>query len=317
MKYLFVSIIFLSSIYAQIITPVSTIKASGSVIDMVISDENLVTGTSNGSLEVYDIRTQKLLSKIQFPNITDFMGDEIAPKLFAVDYDKKSNSFLAVVQTSSGFREVHIIKDGKKEILISAKDKLFISKAKFVDENRVIIALLSNEYILMDIAQKKRIYRLHVSYSHFSDFMLSEDRTLLAGSSESGKITILHVDDGKVVKTLSGGNVDNVYKVDMKKDKVLCAGQDRRGIVYDKDMETFDRFDAHFLIYSGALSPSAKLAAFAFTEDNDIVVFDLSMKSKLYTLKGQKSTLNVIVFKNEKELISSSDDKFINIWRLK
>jgi len=316
MRYLLASFIFLSSMYAQVLSPMATIKAGGSVIDMVISDENLVMGTSNGSLEVYDIATQKQISKIKFPDITDFMGDEIAPKVFAVDYDKKSNSFLAVVQASNGSREIYVINDGKKKMLINAKDRLFISKAKFIDENRIIFALLSNEYILMDIAKKERTYRLHVSYSHFSDFTLNEDKTLLAGSSESGKITILHVDDGKIVKTLSGGNVDNVYKVDMKKDKVLCAGQDRRGIIYDKDMETFDRFDAHFLIYSGALSPSAKLAAFAFTEDNDIVVFDLSMKNKLHTLKGQKSTLNVIVFKNEKELISSSDDKFVNIWRL-
>jgi WD40 repeat protein len=147
--------------------------------------------------------------------------------------------------------------------------------------------------------------------------MLNEDKSLIAGSSESGKISIINVETGKVYKTLQGANVDNVYKVDFKKDKVLGAGQDRRGVVYDIDMETYSRFDGHFLIYAGALSPSAKKAAFAFTEQNDIVVFDLFRNKKVYTLRGQKSTLNSIVFIDENTLVSGSDDKNIMLWKFK
>ncbi len=78
----------------------------------------------------------------------------------------------------------------------------------------------------------------------------------------------------------------------------------------------YERYDGSFLLYAGALSPSLKFGAYAFNEQNDIVLFDLSTKSKVYTLKGQKSTLNTIVFASERELVSASDDQFIMIWRL-
>ena len=139
---------------------------------------------------------------------------------------------------------------------------------------------------------------------------------MVASSCESGEITIFDALSGKVIKVLKGGNVDNVYKVDFKKDAILCAGQDRRGIIYNLQSGAYERFDGSFLIYAGALSPSLNLGAFAFNEQNDIVLFDLVSKTKVHTLQGQRSTLNTIVFANDKELVSASDDQFIMIWRL-
>jgi len=317
MKWIISIFLLMMSIQADTIKPYDFIEAGGNVVDIVVTDDMLTVSTDKGAIESYSMSTKEELAKIEFPMITDFMGDSIYPKVFSTDYLKVSKKYLAVVQANSGYRELFVIKDGKKTELISAKDKHFISKAKFVDENRIMIALLSNEYILYDIKEKKELYRVHVSYSHFSDFMLSEDRSMLVGSSESGKITVLNVDSGKIIKTLKGGNVDNVYKVGIKNGKVLAAGQDRRGIVYDIDTGSFVRFDGHFLIYAGALSTDGKKAAFAFTEDNDIVVFDVFSERELYTLKGQKSTLNSIVFIDDKTIVSGSDDKFIMIWKLK
>lgn len=317
MKWLISIFLLIISVQADTIKPYDYIEASGNVIDIVVSDGMLIVSTDRGTIESYSMASKEQLMIEQFPMIKDFMGDDIYPKVFSTDYLKISKRYLAVVQGVSGSRELFIIKDGKKTKLISEKEKLFISKAKFVDENRIMIALLSNEYILFDINEKKRIYRLHVSYSHFSDFMLSLDKSMLVGSSESGEITVLNVENGKIIKTLKGANVDNVYKVDIKNSKVLAAGQDRRGVIYDLDTGSYSRFNGNFLIYAGALSPSAKLAAFAFTEDNDIVIFDIFSDKQLYTLKGQKTTLNSIVFIDENTLVSGSDDKFIMMWKLK
>jgi WD40 repeat protein len=298
------------------ITPKKIIEAGGNVQSIVLYGDKIVAGTSGGTIEVYKLSDSSLSYKVAFDTIKDFTGDNIPPKVFSVDMLEGTNIYLAVLQASSGARELVMVDNGVKKVLINASANKFITKAKFVDKNKILIALMSNELILWDIALGKELYITQPNPSHFSDFALNENKTIVASSCESGEITLSDVSSGKTIKVLSNGNVDNVYKVDFRNGKVLCAGQDRRGIVYDVKSGKFDRFDASFLIYAGALSPSSKLGAFAFNEQNDIVIFDLENKTKLHTLIGQKSTLNTIVFASEKELVSGSDDKFILIWRL-
>lgn len=296
------------------ILPRLMIEASGTVQQIALVDGKIIVGTSVGTLEMYKVDDASKLSQITFPKIKDFTGDEVAPKVFSVDMLGKT--LLSVVQASNGARELYLIEEGKPKVLIDAHSNFFISKAKFVDKNRILVALLSNELFLWDIKEKKEIYRVQPSSSHFSDFALNETKNMVASSCESGEITLFDASSGKVIKVLKGGNVDNVYKVDFKKEKILCAGQDRRGIVYNLQSGAYDRFDAPFLIYAGALSPSLNFGAYAFNEENDIVLFDLATKAKVHTLKGQKSTLNTIVFASERDLVSASDDQFIMIWRL-
>ncbi|AHJ12206.1 WD40 repeat domain-containing protein [Sulfurospirillum multivorans] len=314
MKYLLLLSVISSVLLSAELSPRSIIEAGGNVQQIVLVEGKIIAGTSAGTLEIFKMDDASKLSHTVFPKIKDFTGDEVAPKVFSVDMLDKT--LLAVVQASSGSRELYLVEEGKPKVLIDAHANLFISKAKFVDKNRILVALLSNEFLLWDVKEKKEIYRVQPSSSHFSDFALNETKTMVASSSESGEITLFDALSGKVIKVLKGGNVDNVYKVDFKKDAILCAGQDRRGIIYDLKSGSYDRFDGSFLIYAGALSPSLHLGAFAFNEQNDIVLFDLATKSKIHTLKGQKSTLNTIVFASDKELVSSSDDQFIMIWRL-
>lgn len=314
MNYFLLLGVIASLLFSAEMSPRSVIEASGNVQQIAYVDGNIIAGTSVGTLEMYKLSDATKLSSIEFPKIKDFTGDEVSPKIFSVDMIEKT--LLAVVQATNGSRELYIVEEGKPKVVIDSQANLFIAKAKFIDKNRILVALLSNEMLLWDVKNKKEIYRIQPNPSHFSDFALNENKTMTASSCESGEITLFDTQNGKIFKVLKGGNVDNVYKVDFKKEKVLCAGQDRRGIVYDVGSSAYDRFDGSFLIYAGALSPSLKWAAFAFNEQNDIVLFDLASKRKTHTLKGQKSTLNTIVFANDKELISSSDDKFIMIWRL-
>ncbi len=312
----FISLFFLSSLLFADISPRLMIQASGNVQNIVIHGQNIVAGTSVGTLEVYKISDASLVKKITFEPIKDFTGETIAPKIFSVDALEGADTYLSVVQASSGARKLVLIEKGIMRELISEKENLFINKAKFIDSNRILIALMSNELILVDTKSAQKRYQVQINPSHFSDFALNESKSLVASSCESGEITGSDVSTGKMLYVLSGGNVDNVYKVDFKNQKILCAGQDRRGIIYDTQSKSYERFDGSFLIYAGALSPSANLGAFAFNEQNDIVIFDVISKAKKHTLKGQKSTLNTIVFVNEKELVSGSDDQFILIWRL-
>ena len=51
-------------------------------------------------------------------------------------------------------------------------------------------------------------------------------------------------------------------------------------------------------------------------EQNNISIYNRQSKAKIAELKGQKSTLNNIVFKDENILFSSSDDSTILMWNL-
>lgn len=314
MKYAVLLSLWASWLLCAELSPSRVIETRGNVQQIAVVDGAIIAGTSAGTLETYALNDASKHAVFTFESIKDFTGDSVLPKVFSVD--KLDQTLLAVVQASNGARELCLVRDGKVNVLIDAHANLFISKAKFIDANRILVALLSNEIFVWDIKAQKELYRIQPSLSHFSDFALNETKTMVASSSESGEVTVFDAFSGKIIKVLKGANVDNVYKVDFKKERVLCAGQDRRGIVYTLQNGTYERFDASFLIYAGALSPELRLGAFAFNEDNDIVLFDLATHAKVHTLKGQKSTLNTIVFANERELVSSSDDQFIMIWRL-
>ena len=51
-------------------------------------------------------------------------------------------------------------------------------------------------------------------------------------------------------------------------------------------------------------------------EDNTITVFDTFTHTKKALLKGQKSTLNVMVFDDEHTLYSASDDNTVMVWKI-
>lgn len=71
------------------------------------------------------------------------------------------------------------------------------------------------------------------------------------------------------------------------------------------------------MLYSCALSPSANLAAVAYNIENDVLVYDVNTKDKLYALGNARATITKIIFLNEDELIVSSDSKKINYYKLK
>lgn len=310
---LFLSLCFLK---AEVLSPSSEIEAGGNVIDIVIQDGLLIAGTDGGTLEIYNEETLELQNSIFFEPIEDFMGNPMPSKVFSVDKISGSERYLALLQSPTSYRRLAIVQDGKIEYIIEESDRFMIKKAKFVSSSKVLLGLLSNELVLYDLEAKKSIYRFQLTQSHFSDFSLNEDKTIVASTDESGKVYLVDVTRGNVLQTYKGGNVDNIYKLDMKGERIITAGQDRRGIVYDRSSGKFDRYDADFLIYACALSPSSNLGALAFTEQNDIVIYELKSGRKLHTLRGQKSTLNSIVFVDEKKLYSASDDKFIMQWRL-
>ena len=295
-------------------SPVETIEVNGTAKDMVLSNGHLVIATDMGHIEVYDTAKHQKIEEISIPDVKDFMGDIMPARVMSTDVI--GEKYLLLSDSGKGGYSNLFFYDGNLKQLLSAEDKEAIIKARFVDDSHILLGYLSNEVALLDIKSKKERYRVQLSESKFSDFALNEDKSQAVFSCESGVLNVVDVQSGKILKELKGLNVDNVYKVDYKKSTVAAAGQDRRGALYDVTTGKGSYIQGDFLIYATALSPSASKVAFTMDEQNNISIYRTSDKSKIALLKGQKSTLNVIIFKDENRLYTSSDDSTVMVWDL-
>lgn len=313
--FVFLSIfLYLPNIFAKDLTPNYSLKTNGGVTDLVLKNENLYVATTDSSVDIFNINTKEKINSIKVPKIKDFMKDTIEARIYSIDI--LENSVLILSQGENGGRNIDIYEDGKLNKIIEDKDRLFIAYAKFLDENHIVYALLSNQIYLYDIKNKKVVSEVQISQSKFSNFKLNEDKSKIVIADESGILTLLNTKDLNPIKRFDTLNLDNVFQVDMKKDIFITAGQDRRCAIYSLDERISYYKEGSFLIYSAALSPSGKLAAFASDEENNVTIFNTTTKENLYKLTENKTTLTNILFINENEIFVSSDDEKINYYKL-
>ena len=315
-KLLWVLIMSVGLFAVESFEPVATIDLNGTAKDMVYVDGQLVIATDMGHIEVYKMPEREKVKEISIPDVKDFMGDVMPARVMSTDMIGQKYLLLSD-SGKGGYANLFIHENGKTVNVIGPEDHEALIKARFIDKDHVLLGYLSNEVALLDLKTRKEKYRIQLSESKFSDFALNEDKSLAVFSCESGVLSVVDVQSGKLVKTLEGQNVDNVYKVDFKHGMVSGAGQDQRGSLYDVKTGRGSYIKGNFLIYATGLSPSASKVAFAMDEKNNISIYDTFSKSKIALLKGQKSTLNVIIFKNENELFSASDDSTVMIWNMK
>ena len=316
MKFFIILLLIFTSLFAKSIhTPNAIFKADGSVTDIVYHNSKLYASTSVGVVNIFDIKTQKKIQTISVPKVKNFMGRDVDAKIYSVDILK--NKILLLAQASKGYREVYIFENSKLTKVISQEQKLSIAKAKFLDSKNIILALLGNDIISYNIMKKEKSWTTQASQSKFSNFTLNENKSQIVVADESGDLQIIDTKDAKHLKTLSGQNLDNVFAVDFKNGIVATAGQDRRAVIYNLVFNSAYYKKSSFLIYAIGLSPSAKLAAYASDEKNNVTLFNTSTKSKLGVYGQTKMTLTKILFISETQFFVSSDDKNINLYTIK
>ena len=313
-KLLFICFILFSSVNA-IEKPNAQYIASGSVTDLFYEDKKLYAATDAGTVDIFDTKTLEILQKIKVSQITDFMGDTIDSKIYSVDLiDKK---ILVLSQGRKGARRIHVYENDTLELVLPDTQKLFIAKARFIDSNTLILGLLSNEIISYDIKMQKQNYRVQVSQSKFSNFVLNEDKTEIIIADESGNLRIHNTATGKFKYELSGQNLDNVFAVDTKNGIIATAGQDRRVVIYAPQFNSAYYKTSSFLIYGVGLSPSGKRVGYSSDENNNISVFNTITKKVLGVYGSNKMTTTNILFINENDFFVSTDDNIINQFKIK
>ncbi|TLP37064.1 WD40 repeat domain-containing protein [Arcobacter arenosus] len=311
--FIVIGALFINLFAMEDLEPSKIFKASGTVQSIVYKNNNLYAGTSEGKVEVFDTFTAEKIKEINIPEIKDFMGDIIPAKIYSIDLI--DNKLLIVSQGMKGYRNIFIYENENLKKVIDIDKKYFIQKANFISKDKIVFALLSNQIGIYDLKKEKLDYLIQVSASSFSDFSLSEDKKVLVTTDESGIVRKIKVENAQIFGENKNKNLDKVYQIDYKNGVILTAGQDRQAVVYKDFTDYSMRFD--FLLYSCGLSPKAKLGGIAYNEKNEVLIFDVNTKEKLYNLKGQKATLTQILFKNKDEVFVSSDDSSINYFKLK
>lgn len=314
-KIILLAMLIISATYADIKMPIKKYVSSGAVTDIVVSNSKLYSATDAGSIDIFDLESSKLISKIEVEKIKDFMGDDVNSKIYSVDV--LDDKVLILSQAKQGFRRIHIYKDEKTELIIPYTKNLTIAKAKFLDKDNILLGMLSNELVSYNIENKAYNWIVQVSGAKFSDFILDEKKEQVVIADESGSLKIHDIKTGKFINKLEGQNLDNVFQIDYKNGIIATAGQDRRVVIYAYKFDSAYYQSSNFLIYSVGLSPSGKIVAYSSDENNNITVFNTITKSVLGKFGGNKMTLSKILFLNENEFLVSSDDKTINLYKIK
>ena len=285
----------------------------GFINDFTVHENIIYLANDEGSIDVFDLTTGKLINQIVLDLITTMMQDLQPPNVLSVDY---LNGKLLIVSTGVGaYKNVWVHENHRLKKIIGAEKKLTIKEARFINDEKIMLGTFSSEIILHDLGESYNVYKRHVTQSTLGDIQLSEDKTKVIMSDESGEIRILDAKTSETLHVYDSQNVDNVYHVAYANGVVVTAGQDRRVAVYQKARKDY-HIKSDFLVYCCGISPSGKVGIYSSNEQHHLQLFDTKTEKKLDVLIGHKGMINQIKFINEKELFSVERSPYLYYWKL-
>jgi len=305
----------LLSVVLFALTPSKKITYNGYISKIAINSKYLIAGLENGQIIIKDMKTLKNIKTLTLEKIHDFMGDLIPMPVYSLDIspDGKKLMILAQGEDSKRVLFIYSFTNSKLEKIFTTKATLM--KGRFISEDKIFFALLSDEAILYDLKNKKNIYRTQVGSYVFSTFALNETKTLAVFGDESGALKVVDVKTGKKIKEIAGYNKDKTLSCDIKKELLINASSDMRVGVYDlKTGYSKIEIKTGFLPYGAAISTDLKYFAFQYDEQNDIALYSMN-KKLIDTLKGHTMALNGIKFLDKNTILSFSPAEIL-IWKL-
>lgn len=302
------------SLFAKDIRPTTVYNSVGFVNDFVVSGNRLFVAGDAGVVDVFDIKSAKIVNQISLPPLTSSIKQIIPADILSVDYLNGKLLILSVGDNS--YRNIWIYENNRLRQIIDERKKLVIKRAKFVNDEKIMFATIGSDIMLYDTKEAYSLYNTHISSSTMGDIALSFDKKEMVMSDESGEVNIIDVATSKVLKSYNSQNVDNVYKVAYSNGTIITAGQDRRIGVYQKNQKPY-YINSNFLVFCVGLAPSGNLGIYSSGEENALQLFDIKTKVKYDRLVGHKNIVNNIAFINEKELFSSSRGNSVYYWKLK
>jgi len=312
-KSLLLIAILVTTICAREIKPAFILNSKGIVNDFVIDKSKLYAANNEGSIEIFDLYKQKLIGEIIIKPLKTTKGDFVKANIISVDRFKGKTLFVST--TTNGFKDVWLHDGVQLKQIINSKQKLTVRKAKFINEENFLIATVGHEVALFNNQDNYALYKKQLEQSTFTDIYISEDKSIMATSSESGRVTISDVKTGKILKKLDSLNVDNIFSIAYHNGVIITGGRDRRVGVYPKDDKPY-YIKSDFFVYGVSLTPNGKYGIYSSGLTHDLQLFDIKTGKNIDKLIGHNAIPTTIKFINEKELFSSGYENKIFYWKL-
>jgi WD40 repeat protein len=283
---------------------------------LAFNQNYLIAGLENGDIIIKNFYTLKDIDKLTLPKIHDFMDELIPMPIFSLDISPDNKNLIILAQGENSVKIIYLYNLTSKKLTKIYKTKENLIKAKYITNNKILIATLADEAILFDLNSKKEIYHKQIGNYVFSTFKLNSNKTLAAFGDESGKINIIDIKSGNKIKTIQGFNKGKTLSLSFQKYLILNASEDRKVSIYNLKFDSYTvKNEVKFLPYAADISPNLKEFAIQYNEKNDIALFDMNNKL-IKLLKGHTMALNGLKFINNQKIISFSPAEVI-IWNLK
>ena len=313
MPKLLILLLLFFTLNAKEISPLHTFKAIGYVSDFIVANNKLFAAGDEGIVTVFDLQSKKIIDIIKVEPIVTDSGELQPARLLSIDYHK--GKLLLVSIGKDFYRNVWIYEKHRLKKIIGQEAKLTIKEARFIDDEKILLATFASEILLHDKSEHYNVYNRHVTQSALGDIVLTKDKKSVIMSDESGEIRILDVASGQTLQVLASENVDNVFHVAHANGITITAGQDRRVAVYQKDKTPY-HLKSDFFVYCVGITPSGKTGIYSSGVKHKLQLFSTQTKQKLDKLNGHTALVNQIKFINEKELYSSENSPFIYYWKI-
>lgn len=304
----------LSFVNAKEIAPTYKLYSTGLVSDFIVHKNTLYASTNNATVDIFDLKTKKIINQIILSKITTRSGEQITPRILSVDY--YNNKLLIVSSGLNGFSNVWIYENYLLKNIVDEQRKLTIKEARFIDDERIIFGTFGSEIILHDTAENYHVYKSNISQSALGDFALSANKNKMVMADEGGEVKLIDIKSSRIEQIYSSENVDHLFHVAYSNGVIITAGKDRRVAVYQNNKKAY-HIKSDFFVYCVGLSPSAKIGIYSSGEAHNLQLFSPQTGKKGDYLVGNTSVVNQIKFINENELFSSQNTNEILFYKLK
>lgn len=312
-------IILITGVFAFALTnlkPYKSYKYNYYISKITYNKKYLIVGLENGKILINNFKTNKKKDEIILPKIHDFMGDIISMPIYSLDISPNGENLMIMAQGENAIRKIFIYNFQTKKLKLIYTTKETLMKARYIDDNNIFIALLGDEVELLNIKNKKIIYKNQIGNYVFSTYSLNKAKTKAVIGDESGVAKIIDVKNGKKLLELQGFNKDKTISLDFVKNYIINGSSDKRLAIYNiKSKNEIITLKAKFLPYAAAISPNLQRFSFQYDEKNNIMVKNFNNKP-LFLLKGHNMPLINMKFLDNKKIISYSPAEII-IWKLK